>query len=201
MNKEIELIERNIDRITIDGKTVPKTISEFDELSEFKDFENLKRNVSNKSYSLLIPNHLLYENFEYIATNSYRKITSFFKYLPFVTVIVLTIICLINNQYFGLLLLPFVFLGQYLSAFFKNFLLILGILILSIYLMFNGSILLGAILGTLSTTIISSIYFKIFRRIAFHSSAMQSEKVFSFLFYSRNISLVNNLNKMIIKSL
>lgn len=201
MNNEIIQIEQNIDTITIDGKEVPKKLSEFNELSEFIDFEDLKSNITSKKIRLLTPDHMLYDNFEYIAMSSDRKTSSFFQYLPFLTAMALTIFCLINQKYFGLLLIPLVFIGQYIAAFFKNFIIILGVFAFGIYLMVNENILVGAILITLAITLISSIYFKIFRKIGFHNSAMQSEKVFSFLFYSRNISLVNNSNNSIIKSL
>lgn len=199
MNKKIIQIEKNIDRIRIDGKEVPKKLSEFNELSEFIDFEYLKTSIINKEYRLSIPDYRLYDNFEYIAVNRDRIIVSFFMYLPYLIAIALIVLCLINEKYFGLLLLPLVFIGQYISAFFKNFIIILGVFVFGIYLMFNENILVGAILITLSVTLISSIYFKIFRRMGFYSSAMQSEKVFSFLFYSKNISLVNNSNNTIIR--
>ncbi len=201
MNQEIIRIEEKIETLTIGGKEVPKKLSEFNELSEFRDFEDLKSQIKNKKYGFLTPDHLLYDNFKYVATSVDKKVVTFFKYLPFITAITLTVFCLINEIYFGLILLPLVFIGQYISAFFKNLIIIVGIFIFGLYLMFNENTLIGAILTTLSVTLISSIYFKIFSRIGFHNSAFQSEKVFSFLFYSRNISLVNNSNNTIIKSL
>ena len=198
---EIQKIENYISNLTINNVYPPKSLNEFDELDSFEDFEDLKRQINEGLIKLIIPDHLLYSNFKETSTKKYKFLSTFFSLFPYIIGLIFLVIGFSENNYLLFLTIPICFFAFYLSAYFRNFIFHFMLMCFGIYLMTTPNFNIGAFVFTYSITIISSILFRTYRRLGFIKSAESSEKIFCFLFYARNISVYDNILKIIIKSL
>jgi len=199
-DNEINDIEIRLRNFKIGGKTPPKIIEEIDELEPFLNFDDLVSQLRSGRYDILIPDHLLYENFNETVTKRYKRVAQFFTFLPYLVALALTIFGVTVGNYYLIGLMPLVYVSFFLSSMLKKTFVSLILIGLGVYFLATSSLTWGAYIMTFGISCLSTIYIRHFRRVGFIRSSISSESIFCFLFYARTIVLYDTVEKELIRS-
>lgn len=187
-NNHSEVIDR-IRYIKLDNEFPPREVSELPELIGYGHFFDIVEEVQLGNLRFHIPNHKLYDIYNYLVTRKERLHNSLIVTFPYLFSLAVTVYGLIVGNYWLLILIPTVFIVNVLSSFLDGMLSYLGLLLASIYFFYSGSETLGFItLASLISAFCAS-YFKNHRRNTLLRKALSNEEIFCFLFYSKALTV------------
>lgn len=193
-NSDISIILKKIRNYKYDNLKTPTKVIDFNELNEYWSFENIKDLIKNNQLEIIIPiPNIYWIIFDLSTTKKQHFINSLYYNWPYVIALIWTVFWLVSENYILLLLLLIVFLSTLLAS-------LLPLLWIIIYLfifwwMFisfiNENINLLIIFTTILITIISVSYLKINRKNILIQNSLENEEIFSFLFFSRTLQILD----------
>lgn len=188
---KFDKILANIRTLELDGEHSPRKVSELDELLEYGTFNNIVRKLERNEVQFSIPNHKLYEVYNYVVPKNERTINKLFLLVPHFFAFLLTIYGIFNGNYWLIFLFPIVIISTPLSSIFRSSLFYLIALSAIFYLYYSGYQHLSFLLTYSLLTIFSTHYLRIHRRKSLVKIAVQNEEIFSFLFFSKTLSVID----------
>lgn len=199
-NEKLSRILDDIRTIKLDGEFPPRQISELDELINFGGFSEVIRKVELNELQLNIPNHKLYEVYNYVVPKKERVINRQFLNIPYLLALSISIYGIVIGNYWLLTLLPTVFISTLLSSIFGGVLFYLITLAATFYLFYSDHETIGFITLTVLVTVFCSHYLRIHRRNSLLKMGLVNEEIFAFLFYSKTLSVYDRSNDKLIYS-
>ena len=184
--------------VKLDGEFPPSKVTELNELNRYGTFDDILRGFYLNNIQFSIPNDKLYHLYDYVVPKNERVINRQFLNIPYLIAFLLSIYGVFIGNYWLLILIPVVIISLWLSSVFGGWIFYLIALFVTVYLFYSGIQTFAFISLTVLITIFFSHYLRVHRRNSLIKMALKNEEIFSFLFYSKTLSIVDlEINKVI----
>jgi len=185
--------ERDID--------IPKTINELNEIPE-KDFNSFLQKVNSKEYTVIVFNQGdIYGFFDFIAPTTQKAIKSTIKYLPYMAAISAALFGLISENYILIASLIIPFISGFLTGFIKvGFITVLILIGLVVYFFVNENTVGFSFMIVWTISILLTRFIRYYVQNILLQLSLSDEKIFSLLYYSRLLRLIDSTRDELIYS-
>lgn len=197
---ELDNTVQIIKNLNINGDKPATSIKELPELTEYKNFNDLKEKIDRKELLISIPDFKLFGAHDFVVPKKDKTLSQIILLAPYIMAIIFSIYGMFNHNFWLLITLPISFLSPLFYSIF-NKIIVIGILfIVSGYLIYDEKTIIGIFIFMILFSTLSSKLLKGLRRKTLIQISTSYETIFAFLFHNRTIAMTDTYTNEFIYS-